>query len=127
MEMGAVGAVGAVGGMGAMAPAAGMAMGGAASAPATVPNAAPALSGMTPQMQALADAFEGFSSAQILMALMMSRGSREQGSGGGGVDALVGFALAGQAAQMMEGLSSSFELGSSGMCGSVGCNFDMSA
>jgi hypothetical protein len=122
METGAVGAMGGAASMGgaAMAAPAGAAVaGGSAPASASAGNGM-SIDGMTPQMQALVDLMGSMSSAQILMALMMS-GGKKKGDDSDPFAALMGMAMASQMTQMAAGLSQMLNAGNmtSSCCGST--------
>lgn len=109
-----VGSVGGIGGMGAMGAGAGVGAAGAAGAvdiggmgglngPLGNANAA-ALSGMSgTRMDQLLQLLDGFSSAEILIALMMSGSHKRHGGGDdSGLSFLLGMSLAAQLGQSLQ-------------------------
>jgi len=97
MEVGAIGGAG-IGGVSACAPAG---VNAAASVGGTMASGA-----ATIQMQNLINALQGFSTAEILLALMMMSGqNKSSGSGDAAMGFLAGLALGGQLGQMMNALS----------------------
>ncbi len=107
MGISGVGGVGGAGGGGAIAPAgltagasgAGPAAGASPAANSTAPNA---LDSLPPNMQSLVDTLKDFSSAEILIALMLAAaaGKDDDEKGGSAAGAfLAGLALAGQLGQ----------------------------
>lgn len=84
-------------------------MGGASACGSAVPGSEGAgcgINGMSPQMQQLVDLMGGMTSAQILMALMASRGGKGKDDDSSDPMAqLLGMAMSNQMAQLTEGLS----------------------
>jgi hypothetical protein len=106
MEVGAIG--GAIGGAGMSMGVGGAAMGSVSSVGGNTVGGTQAGQSAMPgeisaRLQQLADLIQGFSSAEILMALMMMRGDDDKKSGGAGaaLGLLAGMAIAGQLQQMM--------------------------
>lgn len=84
---------------------------------------------ITARLQALAELTDGFSSAEILMALMMMRGGGDKQSSGGGaaLELLAGMAIAGQMQQMMHQASGSGQsTGMQGFESGAGSQMDLS-
>lgn len=115
MDVGAVGGLGGAGAAMGAGAAAGMAAGPSMAAGAGASSAAgvnspassaaagaghvtpqSAIAGMTQQMQDLANLIKDFSSAEILMALMMNKSDKGNKSGDAALGMLAGFALANQ-------------------------------
>lgn len=102
MAAGAMGAAGAAAagaaGAGATGAAGALAVGRSASTAASCGSstAASPSAGMTQQMQDLAELIKGFSSAEILIALMMNKSDKGKEAGGAALGMLAGMALANQ-------------------------------
>lgn len=88
------------------------------------------IDGLTPQMQALVDLMGGLTSAQILMALMMSRSKGKDEESGDPMALLLGMAMASQLSRLTAELSKLFQAGNmkSAACGtSVGTQLNVLA
>lgn len=98
MDVGAVGGLGGAGMAAGAMGAAGATVGSAASTAASCGSstAASPSAGMTQQMQDLAELIKGFSSAEILIALMMNKSEKGKEAGGAALGMLAGMALANQ-------------------------------
>lgn len=137
MDIGAIGGAMTMGGMGAMMPAgaaalnpAGLSSGISGAGPAGMSGMnGLAGAGLTPQMQNLVNMMHDFSSAEILLALMMmSAGDKDEKKCGGGaaLGMLLGMSLAAQVGQMfgnmangLSGMAGLCNIGTPGLAGSV--------
>jgi hypothetical protein len=112
--MGGIGAIGGGACMGGMA-----GLGGASACGSAVPGSEGScgggINGMSPQMQQLVDLMGGMTSAQILMALMASRGGKGKDDDNGDPMAqLLGMAMGQQMAQLTQGLDKLLQSGGGG-------------